>query len=97
MPIYQCISYLNDSFHDELEAFGIKPTQQKNDKQKHQNQEKEESAVDNKNIKKENTDLPTITIYSWGNKIRKKAPMQSQHNTNVCGVVGYSTNRKELI
>eukprot|EP00484_Ammonia_sp_Unknown_P025696 CAMPEP_0197035332 /NCGR_PEP_ID=MMETSP1384-20130603/13169_1 /TAXON_ID=29189 /ORGANISM="Ammonia sp." /LENGTH=292 /DNA_ID=CAMNT_0042465381 /DNA_START=33 /DNA_END=911 /DNA_ORIENTATION=+ len=37
-----------------------------------------------------------VTIYTWGNKIRKKAPIDSQHNTNVCGVVGYKPHGVDL-
>merc|ERR1719420_856684 len=58
----------------------------------------EEKSTDVKHVA-QNAELPAITIYTWGNRRRKRAPVASQHNTNVCGVTGYKphgVNLKQL-
>ena len=118
MPIYQCISYLNDSLIDDLDEIDIDSEHNNTVNEEKQNDDDADdgdhhsvySFVGDKNKNKntknkekesenEQEALPTITIYSWGNKCRKKAPIASQHNTNVCGVTGYKPrglNLKQL-
>eukprot|EP00483_Globobulimina_turgida_P003934 UN03942 len=111
MPIYPCISYLNDSLSDDYDMSTKVNIKKKEHKPENDNDNKEETNhcynfIGNKNgrkkkkkVKENNLDLPMVTIYSWGNKCRKSAPVQSQHNTNVCGVTGYKPrgiNLKQL-
>ena len=53
-------------------------------KRKHQNlREEREQEIEEK--LQWNPDLE-IVILTWGNRLRKSAPKESQHNFNVCGV-----------
>ena len=106
MPIYQSISYLNESFMDDMESMGIEKSndnnKNKNKNKKNKNKKKEDIKYEEKkNTDDDNkkNDKGLIVIYTWGNKCRKNAPIQSQHNTNVCGVTGYKpkgVNLKQL-
>eukprot|EP01083_Nonionella_stella_P303440 1050466_1 len=95
MPIYHCVSYINDSL-----IYDMKPnTIHKKEKEEKTNGDQLIEYTKKNNTKEKNNNLPLITIYTWGNKRRKSAPIASQHNTNVCGVVGHKPrglNLKQL-
>eukprot|EP01083_Nonionella_stella_P058084 152211_1 len=102
MPIYHCVSYINDSLIYDMKPNTIRSKQKEektDDDQLIEYTKKNKIKETEKTQKQTNNNLPLITIYTWGNKRRKSAPIASQHNTNVCGVVGHKLrglNLKQL-